>query len=84
MQLQINNRFSSELPADIEESNETRKVLNACFSYVTPRVPTNPKLIHATSEVAEQIGISEEDIQSEDFLNIFSGKKQSQIQSPIL
>jgi uncharacterized protein YdiU (UPF0061 family) len=75
MQLQINNRFSSELPADTKESNETRKVLNACFSYVTPRVPSNPKLIHVTSEVAEQIGISKDETQSEDFLSIFSGKK---------
>jgi len=75
MQLQINNRFSSELPADSNETNATRQVLNACFSYVTPRVPSNPKLVHVTSEVAEQIGISNEETQSEDFLNIFSGKK---------
>jgi uncharacterized protein YdiU (UPF0061 family) len=75
MELKINNRFISELPADIDETNETRLVLNACFSYVTPRIPSNPKLIHATSEVADLIGISEEEKQSEDFLAVFSGKK---------
>jgi uncharacterized protein YdiU (UPF0061 family) len=75
MQLKINNRFISELPADINETNETRQVLNACFSYVTPRIPSNPKLIQATSEVANLIGISKEETLSEDFLAIFSGKK---------
>jgi len=75
MQLKINNQFSSELPADSNQTNETRQVLNACFSYVTPRVPSNPKLIHVSKEVADLIGITIEDTQSEDFLEVFSGKK---------
>ena len=75
MHLEIENIFTSQLPADSNETNETRQVLNACFSYVFPRIPSNPKLIHASSEVAELIGISKEDLESEDFLNYFSGKK---------
>ena len=75
MHLEIENIFTSQLPADSNETNETRQVLNACFSYVFPRIPSNPKLIHATEEVAELIGISEEDLESEDFVNYFSGKK---------
>lgn len=75
MELKINNRFISELPADVNETNETRQVLNACFSFVTPRIPSNPKLIQVTNEVADLIGISEEETQSEDFLAVFSGKK---------
>lgn len=75
MQLKINNLFSSELPADNNEINETRQVLKACFSFVIPRIPSNPKLIHVSSEVADLIGITKEETQSEDFLNVFSGKK---------
>jgi serine/tyrosine/threonine adenylyltransferase len=75
MQLKINNLFSSELPADIDETNTTRQVLNACFSYVTPKVSSNPKLIHVSSDAADLIGITIKDIQSEDFLDVFSGKK---------
>ncbi|MEC4003706.1 YdiU family protein [Flavobacterium sp. SUN052] len=75
MQLQLNNKFSSELPADSNETNVTRQVLNACFSYVNPRVPSNPKLLHVSEEVAELIGLSTEEIQSQDFLDVFSGKK---------
>jgi len=74
MQLKVNNRFSSELPADVNETNITRQVLNACFSYVIPKIPSNPKLIRATEEVAQMIGITENEILSEDFLNLFSGK----------
>lgn len=75
MHLELENIFTSQLPADSNETNETRQVLNACFSYVFPRIPSNPKLIHATEEVAKLIGISKKDIESEDFLNYFSGKK---------
>jgi hypothetical protein len=31
-----------ELPADADETNVTRQVKNACFSYVTPQIPSNP------------------------------------------
>ena len=75
MHLELENIFTSQLPADSNETNETRQVLNACFSYVFPRIPSNPKLIHATEEVAKLIGISKKDIESEDFVNYFSGKK---------
>jgi serine/tyrosine/threonine adenylyltransferase len=75
MQLKINNRFSAELPADNNETSVTRQVLNACFSYVTPRIPSNPKLVHATKEVAKMIGIAEEELSSTDFVELFSGKK---------
>lgn len=73
--LKINNRFTSELPADPNQENEIRQVSNALFSYVNPTKPSNPKLIHASTEVAEMVGISTEEIQSEDFLNAFSGKE---------
>lgn len=74
MQLKINNLFSKELTADSSEINTSRQVLNAAFSYVTPRIPSHPKLIHVSEEVANLIGISSEKTQSEEFLNVFSGK----------
>jgi uncharacterized protein YdiU (UPF0061 family) len=73
--LKINNRFTAELPADPNEANEVRQVTNALFSYVNPTKPSNPKLIHASKEVAELIGITADEIQSEAFLNAFSGKE---------
>ena len=73
--LKIHNRFAKELPADPNESNEIRQVSNAVFSYVNPTKPSDPKLIHASEEIAEMIGISADEIQSEEFLNVFSGKE---------
>ena len=75
MHLNIQNRFTTELPSDIDESNVTRQVNSACFSYVIPRVPSHPKLLHVSEEVAELLGISVDETQSADFLNVFSGKK---------
>lgn len=73
--LQLHNRFTSELPADSSQTNEIRQVSNALFSYVNPVKPSAPKLLHASKEVAEMVGIHADEIQSEAFLNVFSGKE---------
>ncbi|HEU4788632.1 MAG TPA: YdiU family protein [Flavobacterium sp.] len=73
MKLHIQNNFTTELPADPSEINIPRQVLQACFSYVFPKQPSNPSLIHASIEVANSLGLSQENILSEDFLNTFSG-----------
>jgi uncharacterized protein YdiU (UPF0061 family) len=73
MKLHIQNKFTTELPADSSEINIPRQVEQACFSYVEPKKPSNPSLIHVSVEVANSLGISKEDILSEDFLNTFSG-----------
>lgn len=73
--LKIHNRFTIELPADPDETNEIRQVSKALFSYVNPTRPSEPKLIHASKEVAELVGISANEIQSEEFVTIFSGKE---------
>jgi uncharacterized protein YdiU (UPF0061 family) len=74
MKVKINNRFSEELPADADETNVTRQVKTR-FSYVTPQIPSNPKVVHFSEEVAALLGISIEDTKSNEFTNIFSGKE---------
>lgn len=74
MKLNINNKFTNELPADALDSNETRQVAGAAFSYVNPVKPKKPCLIHVSKELAESVGISLEEIKSDAFLTIFSGK----------
>nr|WP_315202278.1 YdiU family protein [uncultured Flavobacterium sp.] len=73
MKLHIQNNFTDELPADPSEINIPRQVEKACFSYVLPKQPSDPSLIHASQEVANFLGIAKEDILSADFLNTFSG-----------
>jgi len=73
MKLNINDTFNQQLSADFIILNTRRQVFDAAFSFVSPRVPSNPKLIHVADEVAQSIGISEAETQSNDFLNLVSG-----------
>ena len=73
MKLHIQSKFTTELPADPIIENYPRQVEKAAFSYVQPTKPIKPVLIHASNEVANAIGISQEDINSLEFLNVFSG-----------
>jgi uncharacterized protein YdiU (UPF0061 family) len=73
MILNIQNNFTTELPADPNETNVPRQVEKACFSYVVPKKPSSPSLIHTSEEVADLLGLSQDDILSDKFLNTFSG-----------
>ena len=75
MKLNIKDRFNKELPADPSLRNYRRQVEEACFSFVTPRVPSNPTLVHISKEMLDEIGITEEQSKSDTFLNTFSGKE---------
>jgi len=73
MKLNLNDTFNKQLPADSDISNTRRQVYEACFSFVTPRIPSNPKLLHYSDDVATTLGFTKEDMQSKDFLDIVSG-----------
>ena len=75
MRLNISDTFNKELPSDSNTENTRRQVFEATHSYVTPKIPSNPKLIHASKEMANAIGLDEEALNSNDFLEIFSGVK---------
>jgi uncharacterized protein YdiU (UPF0061 family) len=82
MKINFQDTFNKELPADANLSNSRRQVFDAAFSYVNPRKPTNPELIHVSSEMAKALDIDIEDLNSEDFLDIFSGRKIAVGSSP--
>lgn len=73
MNLNLNDTFNIELPADPNTENRVRQVPNAAFSYVIPTKPKNPSVIHVSPQMLEAVGLSEEDARSEEFLNVFSG-----------
>src|SRR5690606_30384682 len=73
--LNIQSRFISELPSDANTKCEVSQVPCVCFSFVTPKVPSNPKFIHTSKDVAELVGLSNEDLTSTEFLAVFSGQK---------
>ncbi len=73
MKLNIQDTFNKKLPADTVTENTRRQVFNACFSYVTPTKPKNPKIIHTSKLVAKSIGLTANDLKSEEFKNVFTG-----------
>ncbi|CAM1348492.1 protein adenylyltransferase SelO [Tenacibaculum insulae] len=75
MKLNIQDTFNKELPADKITGKARRQVLDACFSFVEPTKTANPKLLHVSTEMLAEIGLSTEDANSEEFLNVFTGNK---------
>ena len=75
MKLKIKNTFTKELPADPNLENSRRQVTEAVFSYATPKQTKAPKVIHTSKEMADELGISEEDLQSEFFRDIVTGNQ---------
>jgi uncharacterized protein YdiU (UPF0061 family) len=73
MRLNIRDTFNKELPSDSNIENTRRQIFEATHSYVSPRLPSNPKLIHASKEMANAIGLDEKDLGSKAFLETFSG-----------
>ena len=75
MLFNIENTFTEELPGDLELENTPRQVDEACYSFVHPTKTKSPKIVHYSKEVAELLGLSESDCQSQQFLKIFSGNE---------
>jgi len=73
MNLQFQNNFVNELPADADSSDQRRQVHKACYSWVAPTAVSAPSLVSYSQEAAELLDITERDCQSDAFLQAFSG-----------
>lgn len=68
---EIDQRFADNLPADHLPVNTSRQVLEACYSYVDTKVPSNPKLLHVSTAFLEELELEIED--ENEFLKVVSG-----------
>ena len=75
MKLQINDTFVKELPADPIKENTRRPVTEACYSFVFPSKTAAPQLVHYSPQMANALGITVEEAQSEEFLKVFTGNQ---------
>lgn len=75
MNLNLKHTFIEKLPADVSLENSRRQVKQACFSYVTPKKTSNPEIIHTSSEMADELGLTDADLHSDEFKNNFTGNK---------
>ncbi|GGI56954.1 protein adenylyltransferase SelO [Winogradskyella haliclonae] len=82
MNLNLKHTFITELPADPITENTRRQVNNACFSYVLPKKTSQPKLIHVSKECSKDLGFTDKDLQSEEFLKIVTGNKVLESTTP--
>ncbi len=73
--IEIDNSFCRNLPKDSVDENTSRQVYEAAFSKATPRIPSKPKSVIVSKEVANILGLKDDQIDSDDFLAIFSGAK---------
>jgi uncharacterized protein YdiU (UPF0061 family) len=71
--LTFTNRFTSDLPADPQPENVRRQVSGACFSRVQPAATSSPTLVAYSLEVAELLGITDEQAESDEFVQMFNG-----------
>ncbi len=71
--LQFDNSFTRELPADSDTSNERRQVLNACYSLVQPTHVKQPNLVAFSKEMAQELNLSPDTCKSDSVAQIFSG-----------
>jgi len=73
--LNFDNRFVRELPADPDSSNQLRQVHGACYSRVQPTPVVAPQLVAFAQEVAELLNLESATCESEEFVQIFSGNQ---------
>ncbi|MCB0664893.1 MAG: YdiU family protein [Saprospiraceae bacterium] len=71
----IKDTFNKELPADPDRENKRRQVYHACYSFVEPRRPSSPQIVHVSKEMARTLGMTPDQVERDEFLEIFSGSK---------
>ena len=76
------SRFTEQLPADPEASNNRRQVTGACYSRVQPTRVADPRLIVHSQEVAELLGLPAGVCESAEFIEVMSGNRLLQGMDP--
>lgn len=74
MRFNLNDTFNRELAADPNVVNRERQVAGAAFSFVEPKQPAAPSVVHVSSEMLAAVGLQPEDATSPQFLDVFSGR----------
>ncbi len=71
--LEFDNRFTAELPADPHPSNVPHQAPGALFTRVEPTPTAAPEIIAVSDEVAELLGLSAEQVASDEFRDAMTG-----------
>ena len=75
LNLNLDDTFTRNLPADPIVENYRRQVPGACYSYVNPKPVSEPILIAWSEEVSSLLGIQIQSDHAQEWLDILSGNK---------
>src|SRR5687768_1062803 len=73
--VQFDNRFVRELPADSETRNVPRPVRNACYTFVNPTPVRAPRLLAWAEAVGEMLGVSRPDSPTGAAVEVLGGNR---------
>lgn len=71
--LQFDNAFVHELPGDTEQGARLRQVEGALYSFIEPTPVAGPRLLAHSAEMAATLGLSEADVATPEFAQLFGG-----------
>jgi serine/tyrosine/threonine adenylyltransferase len=71
--LVFDDRFVRELPGDLDQTNVPRRVDGACHTFVDPSPVREPRLIIASDEVAQRLGIPIDALARPPLLDVLAG-----------
>ena len=74
-ELEFDNRFVDQLPADPDLSNGRRQVVGACYSRVLPTPVVKPALVAHATEVGDLLGLEANEYESSVFSEVFGGNR---------
>lgn len=69
----FDNSFLRDLPGDPETGPRVRQVVGAAWSRVNPTPVPAPRLLAYSKEMADALDLSEADVQSPEFAQVFAG-----------
>ena len=69
----FHRRFLDSLPGDEDTAPRSREVLGACWSRVQPTPVAAPEMLHWSKELAAELGLSDELMQSQGAADVLAG-----------
>ena len=71
----FDDRFVREMPGDPADYNLPRQVHGAFYSHVTPTPVSAPKLLAHSAEVAADLGLTVDDLRSDEVVSVLAGNR---------
>lgn len=82
LNVQLINNFTNKLPGDPNLENSRRQVMGSVYSFVEPIQTANPSLIYVSDEMKQELGFTDKDVETKEFLDFVTGNKVAEGSQP--